>query len=210
MVTLLDYLFKLSVPEISGLIDGMTSLQELVSKAELAKKQRTDKGVSQSKLEDTINKILESMPEVSEIYNQILTISETMAAMPRATYRHNVYQCFIAARLVNGDPPFVAGVVAAGQGKTFVMLLVARYYITHRGKTVLSLCTSSELVYKQLQADVLRHKPTNGLINVLHAHDFRKVMGEVVIIDEGDIYLRRTALLWHNLNLGGLASLRNK
>lgn len=44
-------------------------------------------------------------------------------------YQHNQLQCYMAARLVLKDDAIKIFMTPPGQGKTYVMILVARYLI---------------------------------------------------------------------------------
>lgn len=91
----------------------------------------------------------------------MVALSKELEAYPKSTYCHNEYQCYMASCIVvAGSGKFTAGVVTAGQGKTFVMILVAHYYLKHLSMSMVSICSSSDLVTQQLEADSRALQPS--------------------------------------------------
>jgi hypothetical protein len=59
-------------------------------------------------------------------------------------YTHSQYQCYIAARCIQGCDPRYAFMLGSGQGKSIIALLMAAYYKTH-GRKVTIVSASKQL-----------------------------------------------------------------
>ena len=69
-----------------------------------------------------------------------------MEAMGNATYKHDDYQCQIAADVVMSKSNILVALMGPGQGKTFVMLLSAYYKVHVEGVPLVYICSSDPLV----------------------------------------------------------------
>lgn len=59
-----------------------------------------------------------------------MLVSKSMEDKPMSTYKHNDYQCYIAAMMAkNHTSKFELGVLGPGQGKTYIMLLLGNYLL---------------------------------------------------------------------------------
>lgn len=174
---------------------------------------RTNKSIDPLDLTSRINELIASDGGLSAAYAKVLKLSERMAGLRGATYIHRPYQCYMAAKIaVDGTSKFTAAVIGPGQGKTFVMLLLAHYLLDEGHTERVALCSSSDLVHQQLSEDKRNHPPPKGNVVVLHCVDFRGSLanGTHFILDEGDLYLRDKLLAFHGDEQVGLGSLRGK
>ena len=63
-----------------------------------------------------------------------------------AYYKHNVYQCYLAALMFGLPGKFKTCVLGSGQGKTWIIVLLANYLITVKKIKEVVILTTSKLV----------------------------------------------------------------
>ena len=94
----------------------------------MATRMQVDSGSSEAerKIKSRIASL--ASPTLGKIYREVVEISQRLHAS-KGTYKHNSFQCLMAAQLLDKNSPFKILKAAPGQGKTFVMILVAHYLL---------------------------------------------------------------------------------
>ena len=99
-----------------------------------AGKQRTHE-VDMQKVEDYIKSKLQNCSKLENTYKLMEEKGRFFAACKNSSYATNSYQQFIAAKMVTDNHPKTVLKLCAGQGKTFIIMMITQYYISKR-KTV--------------------------------------------------------------------------
>lgn len=96
------------------MVEAAESMDSLLQTASNNVKSRCNDALDHVKMGGEILKLLEQENQtVKEIYQTIVKYSEAMQAKKKG-YRHNTYQCYIAAKLAAGETKVTVCILGAG------------------------------------------------------------------------------------------------
>ena len=82
-----------------------------------------------------------------------------MASCEEAEYKHNLFQCYMAALTIHSFKRFRVFTAPPGQGKTYVMFLVAHYYLKKATVTKVFIFNPNAIVTAQITDTGSKHQP---------------------------------------------------
>ena len=143
------------------------------------------------------------------VFNEMLEISERCAAQDtRGKYQPDHLQAYAAASLVCAAGHTNVAQIAPGQGKSFILMLLALYYRAKHPMKRVVILTTSELLVKQLTSELKPFVNEDTEI-VIDTELLPNAKPSVVIVDEADLWVAENACVFHGDELAGLYCLRN-
>ena len=150
---------------------------------------------------------------LQDIYAQMMLTSQ--ALQRDDGYRTNPYQVYLAAKLVSSKSNWTVLQLGPGQGKTFIMFLMAMHFCIHRTYKNAVIFTTEEVLANQLRMNKEKHCHENypEFIQVVTGPNFKVAASmypdSVFFVDEGDVFIRdHLCHLGPDKTLDGLVSLK--
>ena len=88
-----------------------------------------------------------------------MKLGEAMSLVEGKTYQNNAYQCYAACHLALLRGKYRTCVLGSGQGKSWIIILLANYLVMHKSAPEVVILTTSKLVASQLRSDLELHLP---------------------------------------------------
>ena len=151
-------------------------------------------GVSDEKMKAFIEENLKVKGNLSHVYHKMMEISKEFVDRKDSKYRLDKYLALVAATLACKKKSSRTLRLPAGEGKSFVILLLAVYHARFQNKVV-CIVVPNRLLYKQMKQDLDLYVADKGvLIQIVSLLKHEAKDADVFICDEFDYMLEKEAV----------------
>lgn len=193
---LLKDLCNLDSKDAKKVITEATSLKGLMESIAYLQQQRSCIDTTKDSFTKQVALLAANELGVEDVWKRILIVSEALqscALDKNVGYKHNPYQCLLAAQLCAKTKPWKMLLLAPGQGKTFVMMLVARYLFSKTSTTNFMFITPNTVMQRQFNLHLTNHPLPGSYMEAIQVKSFKETKQQYpnacFLIDEGDLFI---------------------
>lgn len=166
-------------------------------------KNRTDTEVSTDAIKEYVEAKLKEDEDLAAIYNYMITIANDIVDDDEyKRFKADRLQCWQAACCIANPSPLVLSIMETGQGKSFTILLVAKYMRIAEPEKEVVIMTTTETLLEQFNFAAGR-LVKDIKIKFTCDPDYDLSKASAVCIDEADSWVKDNGVRFTGKNLGG-------
>lgn len=187
LVNLVQGFISYNIDDAAKFIKERPDLQEAADQVEANRAQRKDNEIDPKIIAREVRFMLAKNPNARDAYDRIVrTAKEICENDVRQVFKLDLYQCYIAACMYANQSPGVLAVCGTGQGKTFLMLLLAKIMREDKPDEDVEIFTASEYLAQQAIQEIGVYLEDDHI----HIGVWREINAQnqsAIIIDEADV-----------------------